>query len=141
MSPFSKDRFFLTKQQKKPWKPHCDNIIFMQNRPFHSSLEEITKGVQMRTCVKIIVFDIRADDHKPQVHNPANYANNKNDHFHTENLHVCNLTESSLQTHEGFLDLLHRLPVDINRENSDTYFSFSQWHFQTFSPTLFFPPP
>ena len=79
----------------------------MQNSPFHSSLEEITEGVQMRTCVKIhLVFDIMTDDHKPQVHNPASNEGNKNDRFHTEPSHICPRTESSLHTREGFLDPL-----------------------------------
>lgn len=93
----------------------------------------------MRTCVKIhLVFDIMTDDHKPQVHNPASNEGNKNDRFHTEPSHICPRTESSLHTREGFLDPLLQLPVVINRENSDTYFSFSQWHFQKLSPTFFF---
>lgn len=93
----------------------------------------------MRICVKIhLVFDTMADDHKPQVHNPANNEDNKHDHFHTETFHICHRTESSLRTREGFLDPLLRLPVVINGESSDTYFSFSQWHFQKLSPTVFF---
>lgn len=54
----------------------------------------------MRICVKIhLVFDTMADDHKPQVHNPANNEDNKHDHFHTETFHICHRTESSLRTH------------------------------------------
>lgn len=45
----------------------------------------------------------------------ANQEDHKSDHFPTENPHVYNLTESSLQTSQGFLCSLHR-------EDSDTYF-------------------
>lgn len=51
----------------------------------------------------------------------ANNEDNKSDHFHTGNPHVCILTETLQQIREDFYSL-YGLVLVIIRENLDSFF-------------------